>query len=220
MNINYTTENIFPVPIHIFNVNGFEKIQNDLIDYAYDLKNKEPKGVLFSNCGGWQSSCFLVNNENDILQSFLMDCLGEFPPIKKSVDLIVSAWLNINPPNSYNSMHSHPDCNLAGVLWIKSPKDSGNIVFDNPTAFQSNTEIDSYTTDFKEKYKFYQSYFFPPTEGRILVFPSHLVHKVEENKSKEDRISVSFNIKLSGGRMKRRGNVSIPRWDFDWSGNK
>ena len=33
-------------------------------------------------------------------------------------------------------------------------------------------------------------------------------------------LNLSFNIKLSGGRMKRRGNVSIPRWDFDWSGNK
>ena len=196
MNINYTTENIFPVPIHIFNVNGFEKIQNDLIDYAYDLKNKEPKGVLFSNCGGWQSSCFLVNNENDILQSFLMDCLGEFPPIKKSVDLIVSAWLNINPPNSFNSMHSHPDCNLAGVLWIKTPKDCGNIVFQSPFDFQIYKEVESYTEEFKSQNKYFHKYNFIPIEGRIMVFPSHLEHQVKPNESKEDRISVSFNIRL------------------------
>ena len=196
MNINYTTENIFPVPIHIFDVNGFEKIQNDLIDYAYDLKNKEPKGVLFSNCGGWQSSCFLVNNENDILQSFLMDCLGEFPPIKKSVDLIVSAWFNINPPNSYNSMHSHPDCNLAGVLWIKTPKDCGNIVFQSPFDFQIYKEVESYTEEFKSQNKYFHKYNFIPIEGRIMVFPSHLEHQVKPNESKEDRISVSFNIRL------------------------
>jgi uncharacterized protein (TIGR02466 family) len=196
VNINYTTENIFPVPIHIFDVNGFEKIQNDLIDYAYDLKNKEPKGVLFSNCGGWQSSCFLVNNENDILQSFLMDCLGEFPPIKKSVDLIVSAWLNINPPNSFNSMHSHPDCNLAGVLWIKIPKDCGNIVFQSPFDFQIYKEVESYTEEFKSQNKYFHKYNFIPIEGRIMVFPSHLEHQVKPNESKEDRISVSFNIRL------------------------
>ena len=196
MNINYTTENIFPVPIHIFDVNGFEKIQNDLIDYAYDLKNKEPKGVLFSNCGGWQSSCFLVNNENDILQSFLMNCLGEFPPIKKSVDLIVSAWLNINPPNSFNSMHSHPDCNLAGVLWIKTPKDCGNIVFQSPFDFQIYKEVESYTEEFKSQNKYFHKYNFIPIEGRIMVFPSHLEHQVKPNESKEDRISVSFNIRL------------------------
>ena len=66
MNLDYTTKNIFPVPIHTFDVNGFEEIQNDLIDYAYGLKNKEPKGVLISNRGGWQSSCFLLNNEDEL----------------------------------------------------------------------------------------------------------------------------------------------------------
>ena len=196
MNINYTTKNIFPVPIHTFDVNGFEQIQNDLIDYAYDLKNKDPKGVLISNRGGWQSSCFSLNNENDTLQSFLMDCLGEFPPIKKSVDLIVSAWVNINPPNSFNTKHSHPDCNLAGVLWIKTPKDCGNIVFQSPFNFQTYKEVESYTEDFKSQNKYFDKYFFNPIEGRIMVFPSHLLHEVNPNESKEDRISVSFNIRL------------------------
>ena len=196
MDLNYSSINLFPSVIHQFDVNGFSEIQNELIDYAYDLKNKEPKGVLFSNCGGWQSSCFLVNNENDILQSFLMDCLGEFPPIKKSVDLIVSAWLNINPPNSYNSMHSHPDCNLAGVLWIKTPKDCGNIVFQSPFDFQIYKEVESYTEEFKSQNKYFHKYNFIPIEGRIMVFPSHLEHQVKPNESKEDRISVSFNIRL------------------------
>ena len=220
MDLSYSTINLFPSLVHMFDVNGFNEIQNELIDYAYDFKEREPRGESISNQGGWHSPDFHVNDECDTLHSFLINCLAGFPVIDESINIKISAWVNINKPGDYNTKHNHPDCNLAGVLWIKAPKDSGNIVFDNPTAFQSNTEIDSYTTDFKEKYKFYQSYFFPPTEGRILVFPSHLVHKVEENKSKEDRISVSFNIKLSGGRMKRRGNVSIPRWDFDWSGNK
>ena len=38
---------------------------------------------------------------------------------------------------------------------------------------------------------------FNPTEGKIIVFPSHLNHLVQENKSNEDRISVSFNIRLN-----------------------
>ena len=196
MNLDYTTKNIFPVPIHTFDVNGFEEIQNDLIDYAYGLKNKEPKGVLISNRGGWQSSCFLLNNEDDILQSFLINCLGEFPPIKKSVDLIVSSWVNINPPDSFNSKHSHPDSNLSGVLWIKSQKNCGNIVFQSPFDFQTYKEVESYTEEFKSQNKYFHKYNFIPIEGRILVFQSHLEHQVKPNESKEDRISVSFNIRL------------------------
>ena len=33
--------------------------------------------------------------------------------------------------------------------------------------------------------------------GKIIIFPSHLHHLVEENKSNDDRISVSFNLKLN-----------------------
>ena len=40
MDLNYSTRNIFPVPIHIFDVNGFDGVKNDLIDYAYNLKKK------------------------------------------------------------------------------------------------------------------------------------------------------------------------------------
>ena len=220
MDLNYSTKNLFPSLVHIFDVNGFDEIQDKLIDYAYDFKKREPEGVIISNQGGWQSADFPVNNEDDLLQSFLINCLAGFPVIDKSVNIKIDAWININKPGAYNVKHDHPGSDLAGVLWIKCPKNSGNILFDNPTAFQSNREIDSYTAEFREKLNFYQAYFFPPTEGRILIFPSHLLHKVEENNSNEDRISVSFNIRLTKGRMKRRGSISFPRWDFDWSGNK
>ena len=57
-------------------------------------------------------------------------------------------------------------------------------------------EIESYTQDFKDKNRYDHSYWLPPIEGRMLIFPSHLEHDVRENLSNEDRISVSFNIKL------------------------
>ena len=65
MDLNYSTNLIFPVPIHQFDVNGFDEIQNELVDYAYDLKKKDPEGNLLSNRGGWQSKGFDVNDEND-----------------------------------------------------------------------------------------------------------------------------------------------------------
>ena len=74
-----------------------------------------------------------------------------------------------------------------------------------------------YKVFFKDNYNIYQTFYFNPIEGKILVFPAHLNHLVQENKSNEDRISVSFNIRLNSGRMKRRGRVSIPRWNFNWS---
>ena len=92
--------------------------------------------------------------------------------------------------------HNHPSSDLAGVLWIKCPKDCGDIVFDNPNAFQTFKTINAYEDKFKNNNKIHHTYFFPPVEGRLLILEKYLYHNVRENKSKEDRISVSFNIRL------------------------
>ena len=197
MDLNYKTNLIFPTPIHQFDVNGFSEIKDELIDYAYDYKKKDPKGVSLSNRGGWQSEGFEIINEDDVLQLFLINCLSNFPPIKESVELRGYAWININKPGDYNIKHVHPTNNLSGVLWVKAPQNSGDIVFDSPNNFESYLENKSYIDDFKKSYFIDDSYHCYPTEGRMIVFPSHLQHHVQENKSNEDRISVSFNIRLS-----------------------
>ena len=196
MDLNYKTVNIFPVPVHQFDVNGFSEIQDDLIDYVYKMKEKDPVGHTISNRRGWQSSCFSLENEDDILQNFLTNCLSEFPPIEKYIKLFVSAWININPPNAFNLKHNHPTSDLSGVLWIKSQKDCGNIIFDSPRSFATHQEIECYNEDFKENNNYFHSFSFNPVAGRIMVFPSHLEHHVDFNNSQEDRISVSFNIRL------------------------
>ena len=197
MDLNYKTNLIFPIPIHQFDVNGFSEIKDELIDYAYDYKKKDPKGVSLSNRGGWQSEGFEIINEDDVLQLFLINCLSNFPPIKESVQLRGYAWININKPGDYNIKHEHPTNNLSGVLWIKCLENSGDIVFDSPNNFESFLENKSYDDDFKKSNFIDDSYHCYPTEGRMIVFPSHLQHHVQENKSNEDRISVSFNIRLS-----------------------
>ena len=199
MDLNYSNINLFPTIIHQFDVNGFNEIKNDLIKYAYELKNDDIQGVSISNYGGWQSSSFRVKNEDDILHNFLINCLSGFPVILESTNIIVEAWVNINKPGDYNVKHNHPNCDLAGVLWIQCPQNCGQILFEAPNAFQAYNEIRSYKSNFKVKNKFYDCCSFNPVEGRLIVFPSHLSHSVKENKSHSDRISVSFNINLQNG---------------------
>ena len=207
MDLNYKTNLIFPIPIHQIDVNEFSEIQDELIDYAYDLKRKEPIGKSNTNRGGWQSSVFDVGLKDDKLHEFLINSLVGLPPFKKSIDFTVKSWININKPGDHNVSHNHPNCNLAGVLWIKCSENCGNIEFENPNLFQTymessdidskkKGEIDYYTNDFNIKSNIYPTYYFNPIEGRMIVFPSYLYHYVQENKSNQDRISVSFNIRL------------------------
>ena len=199
MDLSYSTINIFPIPIHCFDVNEFDKIQNQLTDYCYNLREKDPVGNIMSNRGGWQSHPFKIENHNDILHNFLIKSLTNFPNIKKDVKFSVTSWININGNGDFNLTHSHPTSNLSSVLWIKCPDNCGNIEFVSPYHYCAFQEVDSYIDDFKNINNNYLAYWFPPVEGRMIVFPSHLQHLVNPNESQEDRVSVSFNINFIYG---------------------
>ena len=196
MNTKYSYLNFFPSPIHIFDIDGFDKLQNDLIDHAYKLKKQDPDGCILSNRGGWQSKSFLLNREDDIIHTTIIEVLKSFPVIKNTTEMRSSAWVNINGPGSYNVIHDHPNTHLSGVIWIKSPKDCGVIEFKNPHDHPCYNEINSYTEEFKDEFFIHHAYWLSPIEGRVVIFPAHLRHEVKENKSNEDRISVSFNVGL------------------------
>ena len=89
------------------------------------------------------------------------------------------------------------ECDFAGVFWIKVPDKSGNLIFESPHSFTSFAEINCYTNKFQKETRSYLSCVYEPLEGEIVIFPSFLSHCVSENESNEDRISYSFNIKLS-----------------------
>ena len=197
MSVKYTLTNLFPSPVHIFETDGFDEFKNNLIDYVYKLKEKDPEGYTISNRNGWQSRGFDLSDMNDLLHGTILQGLSSFSAIKNTTKMRASAWININSPGSYNVKHTHPNSHLSGVMWIKAPKDSGNIVFDNPNGHQTHTELNSYNQEFKDQFFVHHAYWLPPIEGRMIIFPSHLQHAVNENKSNEDRISVSFNITLT-----------------------
>ena len=195
INIDYYVQNLFSVPIHYLSINDFDSKKQELIDYAYNLRDSDERGRTASNRGGYQSLAFPVKG-GDILQDLLINIMSNIPSFNNNVDVVCDSWVNINPPLSFNVKHCHPNCDIAGVLWIKIPENSGDIVFHSPYNYISYNEMICYTREFQEKGKYFHDYKFPAREGNLLLFPAHLEHKVGDNNSDEDRISVSFNLKL------------------------
>ena len=103
----------------------------------------------------------------------------------------------INPPNTYNTSHTHPEAHFSGVMWIKTPKKCGDISFNNPCEFSGYIEMHSYLDEVREQTGVHPTYKFHPESGKIITFPSSLRHEVKINESDEDRISVSYNIHIS-----------------------
>ena len=190
---------LFTTVVHEVTVKNFKSIKKDQVNYVYEQKQRDSQGVSFSNVGGWQSGPSYSNFDNILLTTITETLIPYFSnnvlDMSKKIQYN-GLWMNINRKGDYNTSHDHAMCHLAGVFWLKTPKNCGNIHFFSPHSFTHGSEMQRYTEDFQKKTNVYSSYWFSPVEGSILVFPACLIHRVDSNQSDEDRISASFNLEL------------------------
>lgn len=95
-----------------------------------------------------------------------------------------SCWVNIMPTMVHHSSHIHPLSVISGTYYLKLPKKSAGIKFEDPRlmSFMGSPSR-------KEK-PFYEV---NPKEGQLVLFESWLRHEVPANAGNQDRISISFN---------------------------
>jgi uncharacterized protein (TIGR02466 family) len=116
--------------------------------------------------------------------------------IKRDSHYITSMWANITHPNHRQHMHVHPNCLLSGLVYIKTPLNCGPTMFASPRRLSKNLE-----PRYLQKNDLNSDFIiFPAEKGRMLIWPSHVPHAVEQGTADEaeDRIVVAFNVMIRG----------------------
>lgn len=183
------TELWFPQVIWSAVVNKIHNVE--LEQFAYE-KQKNDKGRVISNYGGWQSND-LNSGENSQFDNLIAYLNQEVNQCAKQVGLkpleLYNIWININPPGSYNNLHNHVGSVLSGVYYVSSEETQGNIQFERSDQAEYHipveVEKETYFTSTKCTYK--------AKTGALYIFPGWLKHNVQGNFSNKDRISISFN---------------------------
>jgi len=154
-------------------------------------------GNQISNIGGFQTNPIDSINNQDILNNIFLNPTKEYIKHlnpKKELNLKLSSfWINSNNKNDYNLLHNHHGANISGVFYIKAPKLSGRLVFQNADM----TKRYGNNFDFFDNPNFSSIYFSNVEEGDLYLFTSETLHYVEANRSEEERISVAFNINIT-----------------------
>ena len=198
---NLKSEYLFPTQVVSGTIKDFDSFKQDLIDWIYQYKENDPGISKISNKRGWQSLSKEVFTEEGFepFKDKLIPCVTQLSNefrVGRQMDL-VQMWLNINGPFSYNVSHRHPGTELAGVLWIKQTPESGRFVFDNmDTGYRDAMLLNATDRDYLEEKKMPPEYVPEYTDGTMIIFPAGISHRVEINETTEDRISLSFNIKI------------------------
>ena len=136
---------------------------------------------------------------------------------RKQGPRVTCFWGNINKEKQFNPPHVHPASDLSGAYYVKVPmieeKSEDQDVAAGKICFHDTRLEKCASTPLYEEnlgyldlanYSFTKGAShnpwldnvakFKPEEGMMAIFPSWLLHYVEPNLCKEDRIAISFNI--------------------------
>ena len=159
------------------------------VDQLYErcLQHQEQVStVTLSNRGGYQGHHFDDHEFTDLIFRN-MPTVGDKPLDKISLQ----AWVNINGPGHWNTLHNHLDeqCLISGIFYVRCPTNSGNLYIYDPR-FLSNTGV---------FYRYYHEHDmgymeWQPKPNLLLFFPPSLWHMVGPNMSDQTRCSIAFNI--------------------------
>ena len=170
------------------------KLAQDIINWS-----NQDKGVEKTNYKGWHSTTDMGDKpEYQLLVTELLRMQKEIYD-NEHIDRYArlgNMWANINPPGGMNMPHLHPNALFSGVYYVKSQPQSGRLkIYDPRPGVQTNMPIRKPGNPGKDMWREVN---LEPVEGRIIMFPAWLWHSVEENRSNDIRISVSFNFIQDG----------------------
>lgn len=118
---------------------------------------------------------------------------------------ITGCWANISPPGSLHTPHVHPNNVLSGVYYPRVADGANVIVFHNE--LKSRAVISPPVKQLNE----YNAGEVAVTleSGSLVIFPSTLMHSVPQNRSQQERVSISFNVMFKDFSRE----VSPPQWE-------
>jgi len=189
---------IFPV---FFNKIKLDIDNDKILEECLQLREIDPKGVRFSNIGGWQSDNYcLMNIDRNLtpnIQTLAFNVMLAANDISDQYDLDVEFslegcewWVNINEKDCYNVVHTHPGCDIIALYYPKiSNNGDGTVTF-------VRTDGAQYMPMY-EKNNEHLNYNLNAEQGTIYLLPSHLLHFVNPNLSNDYRVSIAFNLSIN-----------------------
>ena len=189
---------LFPTPVWTIQLPNYKNVNEQMFKFIKLQQKNDSIGINKSNVKGWHSKEFDLNTKE--IQTFITFILPGIEQVmtdmnwekQKQTAKINNMWSIINTGGSANLRHQHGNSTISGAYYVRAPINSGEIVFYDPRP----APVYSHPNVVNPNLLNAQVNSITPKEGALVLFPSYLDHSVNENLSNDERIVVSFNIKI------------------------
>ena len=178
---------------------GFDEYFNLILHNELTDLGKVDKTIMntqFTNILSCETECMqkLKNKIDETLETIVGVYLRENHP--KGYDLHhTNSWLNYQKPGESFFLHDHCEMVLVFTYYLVADENSGDLLLVDP---RGSINWDWETCGYDSKYSGYtgaKCKNIKPKPGKLVIFPSYLLHTVDKNNSNRVRISISGNIR-------------------------
>jgi uncharacterized protein (TIGR02466 family) len=194
----YEVHKLFPTPLFVYDdLTTTEEERN----FVY---NQEWYRVGADN--GWLTKNHYLLNEpvlkslKEKIQNVFEIYLHEILKVPKEMGCrITNSWTVKHSPDDWAQQHIHTNSVFSGVYYIDTNEDAGDINFHRQEHDISILPLTTRPGKFDELNEFNgEQYKVLARNNKCIIFPSSLMHSVEQNKSKRDRYCIAFNFFPTG----------------------
>lgn len=188
---------IFATPVWTFQPARGKAIAERLATHLRDLRDIDPKWRASGGAGFWQSRDDLSGTEELAELVSLVDEASRAALSLLQVQCtlkITGLWGNISRGQTALHEHTHPNNFLSGVFYVRMPEGAGAIVFKDP---RPQTRILRPRT-LRDNPLNSLEFECAATAGTLLLFPAWLEHGVRPSRTEDERISVAWNLMITG----------------------
>ena len=207
---NAGTLSLFSTPVILFDFPDSEQINGSLADLIR-RKRDNHDGIGRSNLGGWHSEDDMMAWAPDQARRILTQAVelcgpklaDVHPGGKRDFQFDARMWANINGPNHANQLHCHPGAIWSGVYYVNIGEDGsgadleGELMLQDPRFPMNTMYMPDLLLKDADNEPQYSQFAVKPANGRMVLFPSWLMHSVRPYKGNGERISVAFNVMVS-----------------------
>ena len=189
----------FPTPVWTFHLENYKILNEELYSFIKNIQMRDQKGIQKSNNKSWHSKDFdlqeaepkkFINQISSYIEKIMIDMNWRMGNQNVKIS---NMWTIVNTGGSSNSKHQHGNSTISGAYYVRAPENCGDILFYDPRP----APVFYYPNANSFNMLNAQVHGITPKEGGLILFPSYVDHSVNENLSNEERIVISFNIKVN-----------------------
>lgn len=205
-----TITKMFVTPLASVDIPGAAGL-NERLAAAILAREAADPGVQHSNDGGWQSCDDFQHwggpaGEEliDFVKSFANTLSAVWHPQKGlmhvDLDWTYNVWANVNRSGHANAQHAHPGGYWSGVYWVDDGSDEsgtdhgGDLEFFDPRGAMPTMLSPHLCMRIEGCLSAGLTHKIKPRTGRLVMFPSWLMHSVTRFTGTRPRMSIALNL--------------------------